>query len=380
MERHGCSHPKRRLLWSLSTIPCLIGPMAEARGEVVAVTQATGQPTKGVQLTSRNVTYAKGKTLYDDGTWVAGGAEGSSFLMVRHRHRKFKKNRKETTWVFLHGDHLFLQVPGEPAEVITSRPGWGVTSKAGDWEKDAVEVDQRRLSVRLMQLYKAHGVLHVPFLTGRGWPEITPGKRGASASRARDILQHMRLNMMTVGSLSDGRVVEQAPAGGTPVSPGTTVWVRLDVPSAILPTAPVGDTNTNAVEITLPSGDKTEITVTAWLAQEHDDDPPDPRCGLDGTDIFFKLLSNPANARTVTVQLRHQGGPRLTLSAWKDDGGTLVPCRPHKTSCSHKRWPEITYNDENVDTYIVVDVKKKRLERRGPELVSLRIGGEKIAP
>ncbi len=361
-------HAVFRVTAAISAVSCLLLSIGDARA---------GDAAQLIQF--RNATYVSNQAVHDDETWVDGGADGSSLLMIRTG-----RNRDKTTWVLLSGNYLFLRVPGEPPEEITSKPGWGVTSYNGGWGKP-FEVNHQRLSMQLQKLAKAHGVLHVPFLTGKGWPELSLAdtRRGARASRARRLLQRMRLNMFTVGTPppGDARVVEQSPAGGTPVSPGTTVFVRLE---ASTPSGVAGDTRSTAIVVSSLSAAEGEergldpVLLTDEYTNEGAN--PNPSCKGNGVDVFWRLPKDASKTRNITVRLDDQSASRLTLSAWKDDGtGTLVQCtslRPPTaptTSCNRRRRPEISYVDDQEDTFIVIDAKGTILQDRGPESLTLVI-------
>lgn len=374
--RFGSPNGVSRVVVVVSTVSCLLLSIADARAG-----------DEELLIRFRNVTYVSNRAVHDEETWVDGGADGSSLLMVRTG-----RNRDKTTWVLLHGNHLFLRVPGEPPVEITSKPGWGVTSYNGGWGKSR-EVNQRRLSMRLQKLAKAHGVLHVPFLTGKGWPKLNgtddPLRYGASASRARSLLQRMRLNMLTVDTPppGDARVVEQSPAGGTPVSLGTTVLVRLE--ASTTSDELVGDKRSEAIDVPSLSAEEgeEEDLASVLLTEDYTNEGANPRpsCGFNKLDIFWKLAPG-TTERDITVRLADQSGPPLTLSAWKKKiDGTLEQCESLRpvtpksptTSCNSSPRPEISYVDGNVETFIVIDAKKNALQNRGPESLTLFISWKK---
>lgn len=319
-------------------------------------------------LQVRNLTYISGESVAeDDDTWVVGGAEGSSILLIHDRAAK------RTRWVFLHGKHMYLSVPGEKPEIVTNRPGWSVVSEKGDWDELAKPMSTRELSRHLEKLYKAHGVLHAPFLTPQD-PITGTGDPGASVSEARALLHRMRLNMMITGSNTDGRVVEQSPAGGTPVAPGTSIWVRLDGPT----TSPSTEGDTFAAPITITGATGTH-SYTAIITPEHHDSGSvaAPDCGPNGTDLFWKIDAATGPPRTFSATLNVVGGPRITLSAWtwNSSTSTLVPALDPSgnPACAKKRKPSIEFTDGGNDAYIVADVDTRHLDRRGPEELKLEV-------
>ncbi|MEE9293672.1 MAG: PASTA domain-containing protein [Phycisphaerae bacterium] len=314
-----------------------------------------------------NVTYVKNQTYYEEETWVAGGADGSSFLVIQTR----RKHKTIATWVFLHGNHLFLRVPGYPPEKITDQPGWGVVSNEGDWGSP-FQVDQEELSDSLRKLYKAYDVLHIPFLTGKGWPDDI----GATARDAKRTLKLMHLHMITVGAKVDGHVIKQSPPGGTPVVPYTTVLVEFDgkPPTGTgLPRDTAdplqGDTLATAIEV-----DDRDQGWFAKITNDHHSSVEDPQCGVNGKDVIFRLPKKLGEQRSVTATLA-RGGYRVTLSAWKEDSpnsGPTVRIGGHK-GCMEKRKPRIKYSDDGQDTFIVVDVKDDVLTDHGPISLTLHV-------
>lgn len=316
-----------------------------------------------------DTTYVSGQVLQDDDTWVGGGADGSSFLVVRN------KLEKETTWVFLNGNYMYLQLPGVRPEIVTHTPGSRITSKAGDWPARATSpIDMPEITYYLRNLYEAFQVLHVPFLTGEGWPETSEGTRGADADDAEWILARMSLDMRRIGSNQTGKVLKQVPAGGRPVSAGTTVRVWLDGSQSIIDAGlnTLGDTYKTAISIAHQGTVKKKIT------KDYHDTLPKTSCDLiaNGKEIFWELPDD-AKGKMVTV-VRINRDKRVTISAWKGDPDmnvdpTPIGCDGATDCCARGLNPSITFiADASLITFVVIDVNPTDLEEE-PLLLKIKV-------
>ncbi len=355
---HGCSFA---LLLGAGLLLTLLDPI-ELQADAVPSSTASGgvSSTSGrpVKVKVRDITYASIRPVEDDEKWVEGGAEGSSILLIRTR------NSSKSRWVFLHGKHMFLRLTGDPSssEVITTTPGEFIKSQAADWHKSTTtEYNKRKLTNHLQLLYHARGILHVPFLKGKGWQNGV----GATWSETEPILKGMNLNYKIMSSNNAGRVINQTPVGGMPVLTGETVMLWFDGKNQVL-AGLEGNTHTTAIGV-VDHGNDCQETVSGEITREYTDTVASPSCNPGGKDIFWKLPGS-AQGRRMTTTLVSMG-PRVTLSAWELDPvrGRLVPvsCRGKADCCAFGRGPKIEFDVHPTRaTFVTVDVAPRYVEQR----------------
>jgi hypothetical protein len=344
----------------LLLLPLLLGAGGESASGGTKVDHVSAVTGQGSAVRFRTMTIAQDLEVDDRESWVEGGAEGSGYLIIRD------PVTRKTQWVLLHGANLYLRVPGDARskEVITNVPGEFVVSYRGNWDPSSkMKMNERRLSNYLVQFYQAHGLLHVPFLTGDGWGLA----QGAPKAKAMELLNSMNLNARIMSAVTDGTVVDQIPKGGMPAKEGQTVMLWLDnkLPAIDLS---LGDTHDTAIPVSNPGKAYAEISA------DFGDDANSPSCPPDGKDMFW-MLPDSAKGRMVTADVLGLG-PRVTLSAWKYNTSAnqleSIGCEGETDCCDHGRNAKIKFTaDATGVSYIMVDVDPGDLGH--PEWITLEL-------
>ncbi|MBN1513834.1 MAG: PASTA domain-containing protein [Phycisphaerae bacterium] len=271
--------------------------------------------------------YIRGRSSYDDVTMIKGGADGSAVLLIQHADEQHLCADPAATdrsiWVLVEGRYLYLGTSDSDAHYITDRPGWATFShRPGVIDSKPFPVNHRELSEHLRDIYErtewtARPILHVPFLTGEGWPAVsldpqdpTVEVKAASYSQVKEILTDMNLTLKATGPRT-GFVTAQQPAPGTRLVKGAPVYVTFaDAAKAPSPIArPQGDTPASAIEVASNGG-----TETAEITLDHSDAQSGQSCGSDRRrDIFWRL---PVAARGRQVSIEQTDHSPVTFFAW----------------------------------------------------------------
>jgi hypothetical protein len=177
--------------------------------------------------------YLRSLAEYDDLTFIYGGVEGSSALVLRDN----TVNPATSTWIFLEGKKLFVSPGyGSPTSAETITPGkYAMSFFPGGPSSQTAEYDRRELSYLLIDLRinsivfgmppgTGSEVIHAPFLTGPGWG----AQGGAHHSEAANIASQLGLTFQIVGSPQQGFVTTQNPPGGALMGAGAVLSVELE--------------------------------------------------------------------------------------------------------------------------------------------------------
>jgi hypothetical protein len=349
-----------RKTWAVGLIVAFIGPLlfiAAAR-DCAAAPAGSGTPAgSATVVTSVSdpapvgyfwgcLWYFRGESVYDEGTMVVGGAEGSAMMVFQAKNTP---TEKETWWIFLDGKFMYLVSPGPPVQVgVTSTKGDTLVTVPGQPPVPPIKPQPALINDLLVQVYgyskitAAQPIRHMPFLDGLGWPHGTGTGKGAWYETAKGVLKQMDLETKVINSNGlkpTGYVVYQHLPGGKLLGPADANVVRLaldgstDAPvPKVLPTCVAGgDSFFDAggiAELDTACGDTFDKhdTVTARCAEECGPGVPSP-------DVVWKLL--PADGdRTVKVEAPFDPeDPRLNknlrISVWvcQQGGKTAgIPC------------------------------------------------------
>ncbi|MFQ5491324.1 MAG: hypothetical protein ACE5GE_11435 [Phycisphaerae bacterium] len=296
--------------------------------------------------------YVSGHEAYDDVTSVDGGAEGSALLMIQ------RPSIGKTEWIFLHGESMYLRIRGLDKVAITDIPGMRIRSRRYyEWDAAPTPSNRRRLNSNLIKLYRKSKILHTPFLTGQAWQGFPPGQQSASRDEAERVLAAMNLSLQVLPTDDPngqrGYVIEQHPAGGVPVNPGSIVWVKLDGTVIQAPSF-VGDTPPTATE--LPPWQNGQTDITTEVTSEYVNQGNYTSCGgPDGIDVFWKLPDLPDDKSIRVQRLGSYERVELTvLEAPKGQPENATPLSNCNECCQFGVRPQIRFEAQAAKDYFVV--------------------------
>jgi hypothetical protein len=285
--------------------------------------------------------YAASRTMWDDVTWVEGGAHGSAFVAMK---APFSGT---TTWILLDGDDLYLRQLGGDPDIVTTIVGQSVTSRQyGIWDDTAVDVDRPWLNYEiLIPLAEDFEIRHTPFLTGYGWTGA-----GASRDEAKDIIESMGLTMQVIGSNAVGHVSWQSPSPGIPLSAGAVVQVVLDGVVPVPTSALGGDSPDSAFAVeNVPDPQSFFRRMTEQNTNGSKSGGPTPACG-DDRDLFWKLPKE-WEGHSVTASWKNNAKQKVTLSAWSFDGTQWK-----ELACNCATQPTVTIDQPGkCEVFVVAD-------------------------
>jgi hypothetical protein len=296
------------------------------------------------------VLYVNGHPQYDQITWVDGAPDGSAMFLVQHPQQGYSQ------WVFVNGRSMWLQAPSEQRETVTAVPGNAVTSyQYYDWDDEDYEYDKKVLTEYLVATYLEADILHVPFLTGEGWPAASGGGHGATLEQAEEYLDDLCLNKQIVGTKTTGHVISQNPAGGVIVSAQSTVQIELDGEESLKAAAltPPGNDPQHAIKLT-DSGSTLKVKV--WLSDQHTNAETLTKCKGDGRDVFWLLPSSWADATVTVTRIGNEA--RIAVTAYQDKDAASDKIDLDPLSCAYGRDPVVKFTvpPEKTDCYLSIDV------------------------
>jgi hypothetical protein len=321
-------------------IAVVVAPSWAQSGSTSGSTDAgtsTAEPADTVVARWGPIWYIRGRTVYDDVTMVAGGAEGSAILLIQFdddgRPQPEDVTRNDTSlWILVEGDYLYLRpMPGLPATFITGQPGQGTTSRRyGVFTGTPTEIDKFKMSELLRGVYartelNPQPILHVPFLIGKGWPgynvkmgQATVTKAAAGIDAAKRLLADMDLKVQVVGGqTADYYVVAQNPAPGTRLARGATVQLTTEAGMVMrkIVASPPGDTaNAPNVISAAANGD----VQTAEINSQYSDALSGAGCATTRRDVFWQLPAE-VRGKQVTVSQTVGATAAVVVSIWNRD-------------------------------------------------------------